>query len=220
MKNAEVEFHISGNTNSSNVSQGLQSPSAYQNKKDHEIWAEFKSGSRAAFIYIYNTYFDDLYSYARQFTNDLDLIKDAIQDIFIRLNESRHRLSDIYNIKFYLYKSIKREIINAIKLKKDSESRIAEVQILEFQYEASIEATLIEKQMDEETINKIRDAANQLNERQREIIFYHFFEGFSIREIKELMKFNSLQATHNLLNRALNHLKKTLISLFILFMLI
>jgi RNA polymerase sigma factor (sigma-70 family) len=220
MKNSESKIHVSGKQEFLSHEPESNDSLNYKSKKDQEIWSEFKSGSRSAFIFIYNTYFDDLYSYARQFTNDLDLVKDAIQDVFIRLNESRHRLSDIANIKFYLYKSIKREVINSLKDKKDSSNKLSAIHVLDFQYEASFESKLIEKQIDDETINKVRAAANQLNDRQREIIFYHFFEGFSIKEIKELMKFNSTQATHNLLNRALETLRNTLISLFILFFLV
>ena len=187
--------------------------SAFRDKKDSEIWIEFKKGSRSAFIYIYNTYFTELYSYSRQFTHDLDLIKDAIQDLFIRLNDSKERLSNVDNIKFYLYKSIKREIINVLNNRKNAELRNAEFQALEFQYEVSYEASLIDQQIDEETINNIKQAANNLSTRQREIIFYHFFEGFSISEIKDLMSFSSVQATYNLLNRALEQLKNVVSSL-------
>ena len=187
--------------------------SAFRDKKDSEIWIEFKKGSRSAFIYIYNAYFTELYSYSRQFTHDLDLIKDAIQDLFIRLNDSKERLSNVDNIKFYLYKSIKREIINVLNNRKNAELRNAEFQALEFQYEVSYEASLIDQQIDEETINNIKQAANNLSTRQREIIFYHFFEGFSISEIKDLMSFSSVQATYNLLNRALEQLKNVVSSL-------
>ena len=190
----------------------------YAEKTEREIWVDFKKGNKSAFIHIYNTYFDLLYNYARQFTGDLDLIKDAIQDVFVRLNESRERLSDTGSIKFYLFKSIKREVIYALKQQRYSKVQLANMKGLGFEYEVSFEQALINRQIDEETIKKIQDAANNLNDRQREIIFYHFFEGLSIKQIKELMNFSSIQASYNLLNRALSHLKEVLGILIILFL--
>jgi RNA polymerase sigma factor (sigma-70 family) len=185
-------------------------PASFSGKDDHEIWTAFKKGNRLAFIHIYNTYFDELYSYARQFTNDIELIKDAIQDVFVRLSESRERLSDTTCIKFYLFKSIKREVIFSSKKKLNFEKRLATINGLAFEYEASFEESLINMQSSVEILQKIRDAANNLNGRQREIIFYHFYEGFSMKQIKELMNLGSDQATCNLLSRALNQLRAVL----------
>ena len=181
--------------------------SLFSGKKDYEIWKEFKRGNRAALIYIYNTHINELYSYANQFTRDKALIKDAVQDVFVRLFEKSKNLSDTDSIKFYLYKSIKREVTYLIKKARKSEDRLLTHKGLDFEYESSIEEILIDRQIKEQNIKRIRKAANNLHKRQREIIFYHFFEGFSIKQIKELMNFNSLQATHNLLNRALIQLK-------------
>ena len=202
----------------SNESISVHDNLLYAEKTEREIWTDFKKGNKSAFIHIYNTYFEELYNYARQFTGDLDLIKDAIQDVFVRLNESRERLSDTGSIKFYLFKSIKREVIYANKQRRYSQKQLDEFKGMGFEYEVSFEETIINRQIDEETIMKIREAANNLNGRQREIIFYHFFEGLTIRQIKELMNFNSIQASYNLLNRALNHLKEVLGILFILFL--
>ncbi len=193
-------------------------PSQFDSFNDQDLWNEFKRGNRSAFIYIYNQYFDELYLYGLQFTQDMDLLKDCIQDVFIRLNESRNRLSGTSSIKYYLYKSIKREIIHAMKRQKQAVRKLESIKGRGFAYEISAEEILINRQENEDTINAIRDAANSLLHRQREIIFYHFFEGFSIRQIQELMGFNSVQATHNLLNRALKKLREILglITLFFL----
>ena len=185
-------------------------PSPFDAFNDQDLWHEFKSGNRSAFIHIYNQYFDELYSYGLQFTQDIDLLKDCIQDVFVRLNESKKRLSGTSSIKYYLYKSIKREIIHALKRQKHAVRKLEVIKGRGFEYEISAEEIIIGRQIDEDRIRSIRDAANSLLHRQREIIFYHFFEGFSITQIQELMGFNSVQATHNLLNRALKKLREIL----------
>ena len=185
-------------------------PSTFDAFSDQELWQEFKNGSRSAFVYIYNRYFDEMYLYGLQFTGDVDLLKDSIQDVFVRLNESRRRLSATSSIKYYLYKSVKREIIHAEKRQKNIARKLQSMKGRGFEYEISAEEIIISRQVDEDLARSIREAANNLLHRQREIIFYHFFEGFSIKQIQELMGFNSVQATHNLLNRAIKKLRDIL----------
>src|SRR5690606_36156630 len=81
-----------------------------QHKDEAAIWEAFKKGNESAFIYIYETYFDQLFVYGKQFTRDEDIVKDAIQDLFITLRKSRAGLGSTDSIKFYLYKSLKRLI--------------------------------------------------------------------------------------------------------------
>jgi len=192
------------------LSEAQKLNSSFEHFEDRRIWREFKQGNRAAFIHIYNAYFEDLFAYARQFTSDVELIKDAIQDVYVRINETKAQLSDTDSIKFYLYKSVKREVIYNLQQLKRSADKAADLRGQGFEYELSFEDVLINRQISEETVKKIRDAANSLNDKQREIIFYHFFEGFSIKQIMELMKFGSIQATHNLLKRALDQLREVL----------
>jgi RNA polymerase sigma factor (sigma-70 family) len=191
------------------VSQHREQPHAIP-KPDAALWANFRTGSRAALIQIYNGYFDELYSYARQFTGDTELIKDAIQDVFVRLSEKHQQLGPTDSIKFYLYKAIKREVIYTLQQRRRKLDKLEGLKGQDFEYELCIEEQIIEKQIEDETLRQIRDAANRLSPRQREIVFYHFYEGFSIQQIKELMNFSSVQAAHNLLHRALDELRDVL----------
>lgn len=55
---------------------------------------------------IYNTYVDDLYSYATYLGFDSDLVMDAIHDVFVNLFSSERPISEIQNPKFYLIRSV------------------------------------------------------------------------------------------------------------------
>ena len=66
--------------------------SVFDSKSDAEIWEEFSRGSEAAFLYIYNRYFDALFRFAYQFSKDQDFIKDCIQDLFVELNKGFSKL--------------------------------------------------------------------------------------------------------------------------------
>ena len=60
---------------------------------DTQVWANFRKGSEAAYQRIYDTHFDVLYNYGRQFCLSPALVKDCIQDVFVTLWVSRANLS-------------------------------------------------------------------------------------------------------------------------------
>lgn len=186
--------------------------SRFTNYSDSEVWAKFKSGDRAAFIYIYNLYFDRLYAYSHQFTYDTALIKDCIQELFIRIDKSKTNLSNTSSIKLYLYKAIKRDVIRALKDKRNLAVQQEEYPGFNFGIELSIEEQIINRQISKDQLEALRGAVTNLTGRQREIIFYHFYEGFSLDQIKKLMDFRSEKATQNLLYRALKELRLMLAS--------
>src|SRR5215210_4417778 len=89
-------------------------PILHQNSNDtldSEIWIRFKSGDKKALSYIYTRYFEKLYNYGSRITKDFGLTEDSIQDLFVEFWNKREEMSDVKNIRFYLYKSLRRKII-------------------------------------------------------------------------------------------------------------
>lgn len=189
--------------------------SEFEAYSDLRLWREFKKGSRSAFIYIYHTYFDRIYNYAHQFTPDTDLVKDCIQDLFIELNNSKSRLSDTDSIHLYLFKATKRKLLRAAKRKIKVVDTFNSVSEVNFFIELSVEQKMINRQIDEDQIFELKNSINKLTDRQREAIFYFYYEGFSLAQVKELMGIQSIKATQNLIYKAIKELRKMLI-LFVL----
>lgn len=181
----------------------------FENKTDKEIWRTFKDGSDVALIYIYNEYFQTLYRYGSQFTTDRFLIKDAIQDLFIELLKKRNKIADTTSIKFYLFKCIKINLINKFKNRKidyrDDTSGF------DFGLSISFEENLINAQLDNEKKQRIRKALEKLKRKQREIIYYYFFEDLNFTQIASLMHFSNPKSAQNLFYRALKKLKQSLV---------
>ena len=63
---------------------------------------------------IYESYFEDLYSYAKAITNSTDLAKDAVSEVFFDLIKTRRDLTYIRDIKSYLFKSVKNGCIKLV----------------------------------------------------------------------------------------------------------
>lgn len=189
--------------------------SEFENMPDLKLWQEFKKGSRAAFIFIYHKYFDKLYNYAYQFARDRDLVKDSIQDLFVELNYAKSRLSDTDSIQLYLYKSIKRKVLRIARRQLNSVDTDGAAWRNGFNIELSVEQKIINRQIADEQMLKLNDSVNKLTYRQREAIFYFYYEGFSLEQVNELLDMKSLKATQNLIYKAIKELRKLLAFIFL-----
>src|SRR5690554_411511 len=177
-----------------------------QNKDEGVIWEAFKEGNESAFIFIYETYFDQLFLYGNQFTRNEDIVKDAIQDLFIELRKSRSRLGRTDSIKFYLYKSLKRLIIKESGQWFNQWEDLNSKKIFNFTF--SHEQILIERQLDEEKTAGLNKAIQSLSPRKREIIYYFYYEGMSYQQIQELMEMSHVKSVRNLLYKAVDFLRQ------------
>ncbi len=175
-------------------------------QQDYELWLSFKNGNESAFIAIYKSNFSKLYKYGFQFTKDRDLIKDAIQDLFIELRKKRKNLSNTTSIKLYLYKCIRRKILSY----KQQANKMISHQNLDgynFDVDLSAEHVLIIKQLDTERKKKLAKAMKSLSARQKEAIYYFYYEDLSYADVAEIMELGHAKSARNLVYRALKCLK-------------
>lgn len=189
--------------------------SILEGKSDLDIWNSFKSGDKAAFIFIYQKFFDVLYRYGHQLTQDEELIKDCIHDVFAEINQARKRLSDTNNIKFYLLKSFRNRFLSYQK--KAGKMQLGELLTdgYQFEFALSSEQKMIDSQLDQEKLFKLNQALQQLPTRQREVIYYLFYEELSIDAIKELMQVTHRRTIQNIVYRALANLKNVITLLMV-----
>jgi RNA polymerase sigma factor (sigma-70 family) len=172
---------------------------------DHQCWQAFKRGNEAAFIQIYQQYFNVLFNYGYQFTRDKDLIQDSIQDLFIDLRKNRKNLAETNSIKKYLFKSFKRKVLFHLKKYRALENRNLKSE--QFEIEFSIEDRIINRQMGEQRAYKIKEAISKLPQRQREAIYYYFYENMNYQEVAEIMQMSQTRSARNLIYKALSSLK-------------
>ncbi|WP_460541542.1 RNA polymerase sigma factor [Echinicola sediminis] len=172
---------------------------------DLTLWRSFKEGNESAFIFIYKKYFDALIQYGLMFSSNENLVKDAVQELFIDLRKSRSKLGDTTNIKFYLYKSLKRRIL---KEHKKWYNKILELKDdYSFTVSYSQEKLMIDRQLDLEQIEKLNRALSQLNARKKEVIFYFYYEGLNYEQIRQIMGLSNIKSARNLLYKAIKFLK-------------
>ncbi len=173
-------------------------------KDNLSLWNSFLSGDDAAYASIYKQHVQSLFLYGLVFTIDEDLVKDCIQDVFIRLYKNRSRLGKTDNIKLYLLTALKNELFNTFK-KQNNYHRIIHSIELEETADTADENLLIRE--DEAQLQKqVASLKSLLTTRQQEVIHYRFVEDLSIEEIAGLLQLN-YQSVANIIQRALKKMR-------------
>lgn len=177
---------------------------------DKSLWNLFREGDEAAFIRIYKKYFHTLLSFGLQFCQSTNDVEDFVQDLFINLRHKRSKLNPLKtSLKVFLMVSLKNSILD-YKRKQLVRNRNLSSYWEEFEFVLPVEEEMINIQAYEEKLAKLKKGLEQLSSRQREALYYLYFENLSYTEIKELMHLDQVKSVRNLVYKALDALKPTL----------
>ncbi|WEA02599.1 RNA polymerase sigma factor [Mucilaginibacter sp. SJ] len=177
---------------------------------DHNtaVWLAFKEGSWDAYTQLYNRHFKILNNYGHKFTRDVNVIEDAIHDLFIRLWTNRVGLGTPVSVKNYLFKSLRSIIFRKLQ----SKSRFVDLEDEaehNFPFEISFDQQLIADEEEQELQKKIKFHVKALPARQQEIIYLRFYEGLSYDEIADIMGIN-ISSAYKLIYKAFDNLQDVL----------
>lgn len=180
----------------------------FQGFSDGEIWDRFRKGEREAFIYIYYSYYPVLYNYGHQLSTGNELVEDCIQEVFVDLHRSAKRLSATNSIKYYLIKSLKTKYLRTIK----NVSRVKENEKYypgyDFRFTISAEEKIINAQLNDELLQKLNNALESLTSRQREVMYYFFYENLTVDEIADIIGVTHRRTIQNTIYRSIAFLRR------------
>jgi RNA polymerase sigma factor (sigma-70 family) len=174
-------------------------------ESDLKIWDDFRKGEKYALPHIYYKHIELLYRYGRKFSQDGSLIKDTIQDLFHDLILTREKLGATDNILFYLMCSLQRRLIRSIKMDQTSSKSENHEVFPNIVYSA--EEEMIESERLSQRDQFVRKCLQELNPRQREILYYRYTCNLEYKEICELMSLK-YDSARKLVFRALASMKK------------
>lgn len=167
---------------------------------DADLFKCFKKGDERAFEDLYRKYFKVLSHYGFRICQDHELIENAIQDLFIDLWRRRVFLGEIENIKFYLIKSLRNQLVR--NSQKDVLENSEDVNdFLDYLGSLSIEQTIIQQESEELRNSKMQEAISKLSTRQKEVIHLRYFQNLSLDEISNLIILPK-QVVKNLLSKS------------------
>jgi RNA polymerase sigma factor (sigma-70 family) len=185
-------------------SYSLKSPYLNTDVQTSELLGNFINGDIAAFSKLYNMHVNLLYNYGCKLTTDVELLKDCIQDVFIKIYNKRTELDTVANFKSYIIISLKNKLCDESRKRVNlSDVSVEELDIISSD---NIEKDYIDNE--KEMLNNVfvTKILDQLSPRQRKAIVLYYIEEKKYEEICVLMDMN-YQSVRNLIHRGISKMR-------------
>lgn len=173
--------------------------------RELKLFAEMKMGDKNSFNYFFDYYYSGLCVYAKNFTCDLNVSEEVVQDVFVRFWEKRQNIKIESSVRFYLFRTVYNQCMNLLKHKK--------VELKYIQNQKHREDYLYEEQWslynETELRQALDNAISKLPERCREVFVLSRFENLKNKEIAEKLGITE-KTVENQINKALKVLREEL----------
>ncbi len=182
----------------------------HSQNSDAEVWSDFKRGSQEAFSYLYRTHYRKLYNYGYSIIADKELLKDALQELFLELWRDREKLGQAQSIQVYLLVSFRRKVFGKIRSIRKKRLEGEDPPGAEDSYETSV----IARQEEEAQGKRLSQELNCLPKRQKEAIYLRFYQELTYQQITEIMNLQ-YQTVRDLICKGLKTLRQNLKTLLL-----
>lgn len=173
-------------------------------RSETQLWDNFIAGDKTAFRIIYNRYVRELFRFGLHFSQNEDLVLDAIHDLYIDLYNYHPKLRSGNCIRKYLFLSLKRKIFRLLV----EENKYLSLNSDKMSFAYSLISPDGENELDNDKLRILEKAMNELSDRQREAIYLRYVSGLSYEELGEVLHL-SYQSARNLIHRGIEKLRKS-----------
>jgi RNA polymerase sigma factor (sigma-70 family) len=158
-----------------------------------------------SFEQVYHDHVDALFHYGSKFKIRRSLLEDCIQDLFADLWEKRDELHKINSLRFYLLGALRRKVFRKIYTDREL---LMQAEELPLQFEMDfLQQEDASQLLTDEQIQHIRQAFDQLTDKQKEVLYLRFYNQLSFQEIADLMAIQT-RAVYKLSSRSLASLRE------------
>lgn len=163
------------------------------------------TGNKEAFKEIYCRFYSLLYNYGSKLVSDQDLVKDCIQDIFIKLIQNYQSLSTTPNVRGYLLKALRNKLYDTL----EKERATDDISLYEetFITDELLPLLSFDDSEADHRAKHLMEVFSELSPHQQEIIYLYYVNELKHEEIAVIMEIN-YQSSKNLLFRSLSKLRK------------
>ena len=183
----------------------LSNNSMFTQDESYIKWKLFLEGDDQAYSWIYTHYIQVLYNYGLQITPDSEIVKDCIQDVFVKIYKAKKKLTVPQNPKVYLLIALKNNIYNTFNQERLQKNYA--FSLYQTEEQLTVKNEFIDQEARHEEMNNIKRMMKILTPRQREVIYYRFIEELSYDDICQIMGLN-YQSAYNLLQRSLQKIRE------------
>ena len=171
---------------------------------EYLLWKDFKSGNLSAYSLIYRKYFFVLYNYGTKICSDKELIKDCIQDLFIKIWNNRENLNDTTSVKYYLFTSLKHKLLDTLKSPHQKLRLDEDIMNFEMADNGDTDNELFYWQKE-----RVLKAMNNLSRHQQKVLELKFYKNQSNQEIADELGI-TIQSVYNSVFKTLRSIRKQL----------
>lgn len=157
------------------------------------------------FTTLYDRHIDNLFAFGSRFTQDREMIKDCIHDVFVKLYTRQDALATVGNIESYLYVALRNRINDEFRRNihlcdnEITDSGMHRIADDELYNRDRLQRELLLTQ-------SVEDAIGKLSPRQRQIITLYYVEHRKYDDICRIMGIN-YQSVRNLMHRSISRLR-------------
>ena len=157
------------------------------------------------FTDLYDKTIDNLFEFGMKFTADREMIKDCIQDVFVKLYTKKDELSNVVNIESYLYVSLRNRINDEFRHNNHiCDNEVNDNQMKDLYEDEALDMETIEEERKKH--KRLYDYVKCLSPRQQQIIHLYYIEQRKYDDICRIMGIN-YQSVRNLMHRSLLRLR-------------
>jgi RNA polymerase sigma factor (sigma-70 family) len=169
-----------------------------------QLLADFRGGDTYAFSKLYNLYVNLLFNYGCRLTTDTELLKDCIQEVFVKIYNMRTELDTVANFKSYILISLKNKLCDESR-KRVNLSSVA-IEELDIISSDNVENDYIANEKTALDNVFVAQMLDKLSPRQRKAILLYYIEEKKYEDICEIMQMN-YQSVRNLIHRGISKLR-------------
>lgn len=164
-----------------------------------------RSGDHSAFEKLFHLFYPQLCVFSNSYVKSLDLARDVVQDVFVKIWDNRENLYINQSLKAYLYMAVRNQSLNFIQQKK-------QIERLEKRLKKQMELSDFIKRDEQDTAEltkRVWNLVDQLPERRRTIFILYRKHGLSYSEISEVMDI-ARKTVENQMGKSLQFLREQL----------
>lgn len=175
-------------------------------ERTRELIAQFCDGDDEAFAKLYDLYIQMLTNYGSKITQDQELLKDCIHDVFVKVYMKRSDKNGINNFASYALIALKNRILDEFRRKTFN----SEDSVENYEYRFSItdvENDYLDQELQDCQCAKVAYLMENLTRRQRQAITLYYLEQRKYDEICNIMHMN-YHSVRNLMHRGMLKLRE------------
>lgn len=176
-----------------------------------DLIEKIREGDEKAFERLFFSYSPVLIRFSWRFVRNVQVAENIVQDVFVKIWHTRHRLDPQLNVKAYLYKAVKNQALQHLRHLKieNRQDDAPEFRCTDSSPEAALRAKEIAEAVDL--------ALSELPPHRRAIFALSKFDHYTYAEIAELQNI-SVKTVETQMGRALKFMRQRLKDLLTLFL--